>query len=181
MNYKFNVTLTDKDYLDFNIFWMIKSPYGKKQMTKLRLVLIALFVSGGITVMLLGDNSVHTYMSVGGLAIILLLFQIFMARFMAWSLKCQLKSMKKNGKMAFTPKATLEFSDDVFIETTPDNKTEQKYTSVERISIISGNIIYIHINNIMAYLLPMSSFSSAEEFKKFIDFMKTKVADIDTY
>lgn len=181
MNYKFNVTLTDKDYLDFNIFWMIKSPYGKKQMMKLRLVLLALFVAGGIAILLLGDNSAQTYMSVCSLAVMLVLFQLFMARFMAWSLKGQLKTMKKSGRLAYSPRSVMEFYEDYFVESTDENRNEQKYSGIERISVISGKINYIHINNTMAYLLPVSSFATAEECRSFIEFMKTKVPTVDIY
>ena len=46
--FKFNVNITDNDYLDYNVFWMTRSHYGKKQITKLRIfiaVLIALYIS----------------------------------------------------------------------------------------------------------------------------------------
>ncbi len=29
MKFQFNIDLTDKDYVDFNIFWQTKSRYGK--------------------------------------------------------------------------------------------------------------------------------------------------------
>ena len=77
--------------------------------------------------------------------------------------------------------ATLEFLDETFTETTPDNKTEQKYTCIERVSIITDKIIYIHINNVTAYLIPMSSFASSEELRSFIDFIKTKAPIVDIY
>ena len=47
MLFKFNVTLSDKDYLDYNIFWMTKSHYGKKSMIGARnlFLIVAVMIS----------------------------------------------------------------------------------------------------------------------------------------
>ena len=29
MNFKFKVNVSEQDYLDYNLFWLSKSPYGK--------------------------------------------------------------------------------------------------------------------------------------------------------
>ena len=89
--------------------------------------------------------------------------------------------MKKNGKLAYSPKAELIFFEDCFVETTESNKTEQKYSSIERISIIEGRIIYIHVNNVIAFLLPVAAFDSWELYDAFLEFIKTKCENIDTY
>ena len=38
MDFKLDITLTDKDYFDYNVFWMLRSPCGKKRMIKYRAV-----------------------------------------------------------------------------------------------------------------------------------------------
>lgn len=180
MRFKFEVKLSDKDYLDYNIFWMLKSPYGKKQLVKTRLIFVFIFIIGILATLILGDGSVNTYLTVGLFTIWLALLQLFMGRFLIFSLKGQLKTMKKSGKMGYSSEAVLEFFEDSFTETTPDNKTEQWYTAVERISVVKNEVIYIHINNVMAYIMPVSCFASEEEYNLFLDFIKTK-AVIDTY
>ena len=67
------------------------------------------------------------------------------------------------------------------VEITPDNKTETNYSAVERISIVDNKMIYIHVNNVMAYILPISCFESTEQYNSFMDFIKTKCSDIDVY
>lgn len=47
MKFQFNVNVNDQDYLDYNTFWMIRSPYGKKQIKTFRItitVLDAIFI-----------------------------------------------------------------------------------------------------------------------------------------
>ncbi|MBQ9749646.1 MAG: YcxB family protein, partial [Clostridia bacterium] len=79
------------------------------------------------------------------------------------------------------PVSAIEFYENGFTETTPDNKTEQKYSSVERISVINNKVIYIHVNNIMSYILPFSCFDSKEQYTAFFQFIKTKCSKIDMY
>lgn len=45
MKFQFYIDLTDKDYVDFNIFWQTKSRYGKKILTTLRIFLLVLCLS----------------------------------------------------------------------------------------------------------------------------------------
>ena len=74
----------------------------------------------------------------------------------------------------------MEFFDEYFTETTPQNKTEQKYDSIERISVIQGKTIYIHVNNVMSYLLPVSCFDSKEQYDAFnAQYMKIAVGKGD--
>ena len=65
MNYKFDVNLTDKDYTDFNIFWMLKSPYGKKQMLKSRLILSVIFILAVLYVLITGEGISENFVFIG--------------------------------------------------------------------------------------------------------------------
>ena len=73
--------------------------------------------------------------------------------------------------MGYSPSSVLEFYEDRFIETTEEKRTEQKYSAVERISIVDNKMIYIHVNNIMSYMLPLSCFESKEQYDCFFDFI----------
>ena len=181
MKFKLNIRLTEKDYLDFNTFWMLKSPYGRKQITKGRVAITAVFAVGILIVLLMGNITTLTYITIANLLFLCAVFHIFMSRFYIWSIKAQIKTMKKSGKMPFSAESLMEFGDESFIETTSENRSEHKYSAIERVSILGGKIIYIHINNIMAYLLPFDSFESVDEYNGFIEFIKTKVNIVDLY
>ncbi len=45
MEFRFDVNLTEKDYLDFNMFHAMKSPYGKKGIKAFRISISGLFVA----------------------------------------------------------------------------------------------------------------------------------------
>jgi len=181
MYFKFNVNLTDKDYLDYNTFWLLKSPYGKKQIISYRIIIAVLFGIVCLASLFGGGFSADAFVRIIPYVIILILIQIFLNTFFSWTLKGQLNSLKKKGKMGFSPVCEMEFYEEGFIEITPDNTTRQKYSAVERVSIITDKIIYIHVNNVMSYLLPLSCFNSKQQYDDFLAFLKTKCGNIDIY
>ena len=182
MKFQFKVNLSEQDYLDYNLFLYLRSHYGKNQMRTIR-ILIAIVCVLVITFFLLfgglsGMSSVLFFV----LSIAVMIFsQLFLDKSFAYGLKWQIKDLKKRGKMAYSPKSLMEFYEDVFVETTPENKNEQKYSSIERISLVDNKVFYIHISNLMAYMLPVSCFESKEQFEAFLSFIKTKCEIVDTY
>lgn len=176
MLFKFNVQLTEQDYLDYNAFWMTKSHYGKKQLNSMR-VMTAILILIFALIPLINGN----FLGIIPFLILLVIFELGLPRFLVFSIKGQLKMMKKSGKMGYSPSAVLEFLDDRFIETTPENKTEHFYSAIEKINVISGKIIYIHVNNVMAYLLPFACFESERQYDDFMAFIKTRNSNIDFY
>ena len=181
MKFQFDVNTTDKDYLDYNKFWMLRSHYGKKQMMGFRIVIAVIF-GVYIFISLYGGNfTVDSFISVIPMAILFIIFELLFSSLFIFFLKGHLKSLKKKGKMGYSPSSVIEFYEDSFVETTPDNKTEQRYSSIERISIVDNKMIYIHVNNIMAYILPLSCFEIKEQYDEFFEFIKTKCANIDIY
>lgn len=181
MGFRFNVNLSEQDYLDFNVFWMTRSQYGKKQISNFR-IMIAVIIGIFIFISLFGGGfTADSFIGIIPLLIVLLLFQLFWPKILAWSLKHHINDLKKSGKMGYSPSSVIEFYEDSFTETTTDNKTEQKYSAIERISVVDSNVIYIHINNLMAYIVPMACFESKEQYEMFLDFIKTKCNVIDFY
>lgn len=181
MKFQFNVNVNDQDYLDYNTFWMIRSPYGKKQIKTFRIIITVLFAIFISISLFSGGFSLESIFGVIPMVIVLSLTQIFLTRFFSWSLKGHIKTLKKSGKMGYSPESVIEFYEESFVETTPENKTEHKYSAIERISVVDNKMIYIHVNNVMSYMLPLSSFESKKQYDSFFDFIKTKCANIDIY
>ena len=181
MKFQFNVNINEEDYLDYNKFWMLRSHYGKKQMSTFRII-IAVIISLIIFISLYGGNfTLDSFIGIIPMAILLVLYELLLSPLFVLFLKCHLKSLKKKGKMGYSPSSVVEFYEDVFIETTPQNKTEQKYLSIERVSVVDNKVVYIHVNNIMSYILPFSCFESNEQYNEFLEFIKTKCSNIDVY
>lgn len=181
MLYRFDVNLTEQDYYEFNRFHIFTSHYGKKQFEKSRILISVIPL---ILLILRFGSYVLSSFAVENLVvcivyILLSVFIFFISKPLVWFVsKLQIKQMKKQGKLPFSPASTLEFYDDCFMEITPDNKTESKYSLVDSIYIVNGKMIYIFTNSVLAYILPIAAFASSEQYNSFMDFItkKTKPA-----
>lgn len=181
MEFKFNTAVSEQDYLDYNQFCLFRSPYGKKQIRNLRIYLLIIFIAAAIYYLFRTGFSLDTIIGIVPLLIFCLLIQAILNKAFYWYLKLHIKTMKKSGKLPFSPQSVMEFYEDGFCETTQYNKTECKYSSVERISIVDNKTIYIHVNNLLSYILPLSCFESKEQYDAFLQFIKTKCTDINFY
>ncbi len=181
MNFKLNVNMSDEDYLAYNKFWLLKSPYGRKQAIGLRILIMVLWGLIALRSLFKYDFSIAAWIVACIYAVCLAVSELLLNPFLAWTAKCQIKGLKKKGKIAYSSSSEFEFYDEYFVETTPENKTEQKYTSIERVSIITDEVLYIHANTVMSYVIPTSCFESKEQYEAFLDFLKTKIERIDTY
>lgn len=181
MRFQFYVTMNDADYLDFNCFWMIRSDYGRAQISKMRgtMVLIAALI-WGVTWIFSGFalSSLWGLIPIGA---VLAFLQLTLKRFLTFSIKGQIQSLKKSGKLAYSPEGTIEFYDDCFVEITPENKTEIRYTAIESVSVLPQKAIYIHLDTVRAHILMYQAFESGAQYDEFVEFLKTKTANVRVY
>ena len=181
MKFRFNVNATDQDYLDYNKFYMLRSHYGRKRLPTLRIIIAVITAIFIFISLYRGNFTPDSFIRIIPIAILFILFELLLSPLYVSLLKSHLNDMKKKGKMGYSPSSVIEFHEDVFIETTPDNKTEQKYSAIERVSVVDNKVVYIHVNNIMSYILPFSCFESNEQYNEFFEFIKTKCSNIDIY
>ena len=163
MLFQFQIHVSEQDYIDYNAFHMFRSPYGRKVMRGLRIFSAVAF--GGIALLYLvvalaGNGG---WFGTALFLTMLVVFEVSLVPFMRASMKSNLKRMKKTGKMPYSPSAELVFCEEYFMETTEFNQTKLQYSAIERISIVDQKAIYIHVNNVAAYLLPFAAIASAEE------------------
>ena len=181
MKYQFQISLTEDDYLQFNKFHLFRSPYGRRKFYRGATVAGVIFLVIAFLPALVKGFTMRTVaeaIPVLLFALLLLCYKPYLMLF----LKAHIKRQKKNGKVSFSPKATMEFYEDHLVETTEENRTEQKYIAVERISVVENRYIYLYTNSIMAYILPFACFESKEQYQEFLEFLKTNVSsNIDVY
>ena len=179
--YTFDVHILEKDYYEFNKFVSFKSPHGKKQMRGLRIFLIVIAVI--LCALSVWSNGFTEDALIDGIAYVIVFgaVQALLVPFMKGFIKLQIGFVKKSGKMPYSAQAVMTFDEEVFTETTEENKTELKYSAVERVSVREGYYIYLHINNLMADLLPYASFADKKQYEEFLQFLKGKVPTIDFY
>ena len=50
MKFQFTINTNDQDYLDYNKFWMLRSHYGKKQMTVFRIIFAVIIIVANLAI-----------------------------------------------------------------------------------------------------------------------------------
>ena len=83
--------------------------------------------------------------------------------------------------MGYSPVSKITFYEDRFEEITETNKTEQIYSSIERVSVVDKKYIYIHVNSIMAYIVPFSCIESREQYDELMSLLGEACHKIDIY
>ena len=112
-------------------------------MTSIRIMLAVVFGLMILTTLLEGGFSSETWISISLYLILLVVFQVIFNKMFTAFLKGHIKTLKKKGKMGYSPVSTIQFLEESVIEETPENKTETKYSAIERVSLVADKVIYI--------------------------------------
>ena len=173
MRFSFNVKLTDEDYYLFNEFTVKHMPVGKKTALLSKIIVAVIFLYGAINIFLTkGINSV----SVTAAAFFVILFIILALAFDKINSKIvrlQVRTLLKKDKKPYTADSDLEFYDEFFKEIAPDNKSELRYTAIDKITVIKNRYIFIFLDGIRGFVIPVSCFENEEQQKAFLSFLGT--------
>ena len=177
--FRFRVALTEREYLDYNLFNGLRSFYSRKRVLFLR-VFLALLGCLSVLIILIQEHFTSFYLLIP-IVLFFLLFEVLLKPVLTLTVRISIWSIKKQGKMPYAPLSDLLFYDDRLIDATPDLKTELRYSAIERVSVVTGKTVYLHFNGVSACIMPAYSFESAEQYERFIAFIRTKCAAIDLY
>ena len=181
MNYVFDIFLTEEDYIDFNIFHMSRSAYGKKHQRLLRGMIAVIFVAAAIVNFLaegISPVTVAYAVLLGGLG---LMMTVFNGKFSGFTMKMVINNMKKSGKLAFSPESRMEFSDAGIVEITPEGRLEKRWESMERLCIREGKVWYLYMNNTAAFILPVEQIAAQTDPAEFRRYLESRFAQVDVF
>lgn len=174
MEYRFDITLTEADYIAFNQFHAFDSPQGKKQMKKNRLLLSAAILALIVAIYLIAGQNTAFLIYTAAMALYLTVYLLFYRKIVMMVLKRQIRRLKKDGKLPYEPVATLEFYADRFVEITPSRRTEQTYSSVEQICLVSDQFVLLYLNTVLAVILPIAQLSQQTDLDALLAFLSEK-------
>ena len=173
MLYGFDVSITERDYFEFNKFHILKSPYGKKYKTTVNLAIGAFSLAAIFLVILTLGFSIEAIIAAVPIILFCVILMISYPYIVVGVLKLGELFAKNKPSKSYASWSRIEFFDDFFSEQTDVGRTETKYFAVECISV-TDTAIYLHLNSATACILPSVLFASCEELDNFIDFLKTK-------
>ena len=181
MKFQLNLTLKEEDYLAFNLFHNLESKQTQKINKKVRnIFIIAMVALMGITLVTSGwDAFSSTYIIL--LLLITIAFALLFKHFIRHTVKMQVKTLKKTGKLPYDAESTLEFYEDKIVEITPTKRIEQSYDVLERICLLPGRYIFLYTSSVGAYILPIAQIKSQVDYEDFWRFLCLKCKNIEQY
>lgn len=173
--YQFDIKLDDRDYYEFNKYYILNTPAMKKRLMFMRLYLPGLLLLVWVIFALSGyfyweelwPRGIH-YILFSVLWIILI------KPFYLMLLKFRIRNMRKKNDLFYTESSRIEFFEDNFIATDPDMKTDVKYSAVKRVGVSALKTIYIYVGSARAYIIPYRVFGSDAQYEEFLQFIKEK-------
>ena len=181
MNYIFDIFLTEEDYIDFNIFHLSRSVYGKKHQRVVRVLLAVIFVAAALINFWAEGISPVTVLYALLLGVLGLMMTVFYGKFSGFLTKLSIGSLKKSGKMAFSPESRVGFTDEGILEITPEGRTEKRWETVERLCILEGKVWYLFTNNIAAFILPVEQLRAQTDLAEFRKYLESRVPVVDVF
>lgn len=173
---KYTITLTEEDFLKFNIEHMKISKMGRLAEKLIWLFCALMTAAGGILFFSVAkgdDYPVYVpIIETVGLVVVALTYMLFFRqKQFNKTLKRMIKLQKKDGKLPFSENSVIEFGDDEIFETTENSNSHIKYDELTNV-YFTDNEMYLYINSQQAFIIPYSQLGDDKE--KVVDFIKQK-------
>ena len=170
--YKFNYTLTEKDYFAFVKFHNKNALSAKRVALLLRVAAIIILAATVFSIVMEGQFGGFFHIFGVTYSVIILFGWVPLRNI---GIKAQLKAMKKDGKAPFGEDAQVYFGDDDVHSISESSETRAKYIGLEKVCE-DGGAVYIYMNAIQAFVLPHRAFESDAQRVEFLTFIHGKVS-----
>ena len=150
---KYNIDLNDNDYIEFNYSYLKHSKIGKYSLLATRISFpFAMFIF--VLALLIIDIERGLVLTVAAVAVLsTVLWWFIVPAIMRWNIKKNIMRMKKDGKLPYNEKTSVEFFDDRIVETCEQGETIVKYSDVVNV-YDEKDYFYIFYGSMQAFILP---------------------------
>ena len=184
MLFRLNIHTNEDVYLDFNLFHALESAHGKKMLKKARIrFCLIMAILAALVLLVLGGDTFSVVYAVT-LLLVTLVYMLLLKKISIWSIKANIKRLKKIGRLPFTPVSTLEFYEDKVVEITDLQRTETGYGMIERICVVKDRCILVYQSSVQAFILPVLQVAEQVKPEELIAFLSekcTNCANVEYY
>lgn len=171
---KFHLSITEEDYIAFNIHHAFHSESGKKVIqfgrfvpTVVAAVFYMIFLLAGMERRLLIVEGV-------ALLVVCLVGYFKYPDLYRKSLRNNILKLKKEGRLPFSPETDLEFTETEMIETAPDGVKHTPYDAVIAIDETAEHV-FIKIGALQSFILPIRCLDGRKQ--ELLDYLRNKCAN----
>jgi len=176
--YKFEFTVSEADYHEFNRFYVQQSWLNRKTSFLLRWLVPVVFVIAFLIRLVRGGEVLQLVIHGVLLAIIAVIWLLLEKRFSNFItnivVNLAIATTKRDGKLPYGKNTLITFHEDYVHEITEISETKTNYSSFERVAI-GTEAIYFFITAISALILPFRVFESEAQIAQLTEFVSAKI------
>ena len=181
MNFKFDYTMNDAEYIDYTLLYAQISPIFKRSVLRTRIVIwfgLLLFYS----MICVGSGSVdgRDLLILGILVLLGAVLMPMVRPFLTYSLTRYTEKCLKTKTNLYTPRGYMDFCDNEFTETTELSSVRHQYRAVESVEVLDNHYIYLKVGA-EYFILPFTAFESCEQSVAFIEFLRTVCKNVTVH
>lgn len=182
MRFRLNISIDDEEYIDFNKFNLLRSPYGSRYMKKSIILISACagfiaFCSLLTAIML---SNLFLYIFTLLVAAFIGAYPVILRKVLTSKMEKYIHLHLENGDRIYTPNQAIEFYDDVLVSDDGKRQTKTQYNDIEQICVIN-RYVYIYSKQKTAYIIKTADFDSTEDYARFLDFIESSFENVDFY
>ena len=151
---KFDIHLTEEDYIAFNIFHRFHSPRSRKYLLFFRLLWFVVSILFLLVLLITGAKPSQIWPE----AVILLgLSAFFYFRYpgsVKQGIRRQIEKIKAEGKLPYNAEETIEFTDDQIVGVTDHSENRWQYSDIVKICADEEHI-FLYTGAVQTIVLPL--------------------------
>ena len=173
--FSYQCRLSEKDYIDFNLFTLRGNPAYKRSMLLIRLIVPVMFAA--VTAINLIDKQEGILFQVVFAGVITLIWELTAKPLYDHITLNTIKTQLKHGGSLYAPEYMLVFHEDHIIESLPQQESRVGYEKIERIAVHIG-AVYVYTNSVTAMILPSAVFSTDADREALLGFLTQRRGDL---
>lgn len=172
---KFDIQLDDEDYVNFNIFHMFHSNYGKKSILLGRLMMFCFSCVAILIMIMAGAERGLLLTESVVLLIVSIVHFIYYPKMAKKKIRKQIYKIKEEGALPYNSKETVEFNNTEIIEVSPKEVLRTNYTEITAFHL-SDEYMYLYKDALRAIIIPYRCLGNRKE--ELTDLIRNIIAKI---
>ena len=159
---KFDIQLDDEDYINFNIFHVFHSKYGKKSILMGRLLMF--FISFAVILIFIVAGAERGLIITEAVLFLIasIIWFIYYPKMAKKKIRMHIYKLKEEGALPYNSKETVEFNDTEIIEVSPKEVIKTNYSEVTALHL-SDDYLYLYKGSLRAIIIPYRSLGNKKE------------------
>lgn len=159
---KYQITLNDDDYLQYNIFYTCRTPSGKRALRTSQLFIPIFSVIFILMLLISGARPYFILTAVIFLSLLFVSSYLRTPKILEKNLRKSLKRMQKDGKLPYHARAEIEFQDTIITERYEQGEFRLKYEDIDHI-YFEKDYLYIFFTAMQALVIPYRCLGAEKE------------------